>query len=343
MLALLIQKLKRKNLPQLSILLMAFAALLLTGCLSVQTNLALHGNGQWNGVQAITLAPEFVELMESEGNEAGADLSATTEEIDQWVEQAQSAAGSEKLNVTFNEVEGDDGSLSYVLQADGDGYEALNQMLFQGEADISVAEVDGQRRVTIRYDASQAAPEENAQTNEEMTPEMMELFGLSFVTRISGGQIISHNADRLEGNTAIWETPGLIEITLTEAAQFDPASVAPQEAPNNSTPSLATLLTALEQEANASSDQPAASADAGAAAPTDETTADSSAPAAGESTGEEASPVESADAPAESEQALPQSGAILPTSSSLGSLVLAGLILAALAVAGTTAALSGRK
>jgi hypothetical protein len=319
---------RTRNFSRLSILAIAMLALLLTGCISVQTNVALHGNGSWNGVQAITLSPDFVELMESEGE----DLSSDTEGLDEWLQEAQSAGGNANVNASFNEVKGEDGSLSYVLQADGSEYDALNQVLFQGEADISVADVNGQRQVTIRYDAASATEGggETTAAEEEMSAEMLELFGFSIITRISGGEIINHNADRVEGGTAIWETPKLIEVTLTEAISFDPATVAPQEAPSTGTaPSLATLLTELEENAETDATEETASATR-----TEELTIET--PAEESASEPEAAP----DAEVASEtQNLPQSGAILPVDTSDAPLLIAGLVLIALVGAGVSTTL----
>ena len=63
---------------------------------------------------------------------------------------------------------------------------------------------------------------------------MLEAFGLSITFRISGGQIISSNASRVEGSTAIWETPDKIEVTLTEAAAFSADTIALVEPPPDS-------------------------------------------------------------------------------------------------------------
>lgn len=355
MLALFKQKFQAVNFSKLSILTVAFAALLLTGCISVQTNLALHGQGEWNGVQAITLSSDFVELME-EGEGGTSEFSTETEELDELLQQAQNAAADETLNVTFDEVQGDDGSLSYVIQANGSRYETLNEVLFQGEADISVAEVDGQRQITIRYDAAEATEGEAAPTEaeEQMSAEMMEAFGFSIVFRISGGEIISHNADRVEGNTAIWETPGIIEITLTESAEFDPATIAPADAPSGAGISLATLLDAAEQASDAeqqsstatestTAEDTTAQTEESAETTTESAMAESAEDSAAETPTEESAPAPtdetSAEAPATEEQALPTSGAILPQNGSAAPVVLAGVVLVALVGAGATTTL----
>jgi hypothetical protein len=343
--------------------------------MSAQTNLALYGQEQWSGVQAITLSSDFVELMESEGADLSSELSPDSEGLDQWLQQAQSATDSENVNVSFNEVKGNDGSLSYVFQADGSQYAFLNEVLFQGQAEISVAEVNGQRHVTIRYDAAAAtegSTGETSQADAEMSAEMMQLFGITIVTRISGGEIISHNADRVEGNTAIWDTPRLIEITLTEAAQFDPSTLTPAEAPAGSGPSLTTLLTAMEESTDSSSSP--SSAGENSASPPEATTGEP-VTAPGDTTQDAAStsdtvpqapaPVTDTSAqdrdlvtdivtestgsdegvvtPPAKAQELPTSGAILPGPGSTASLILASLVLIGLVGSGIAPTLRTRR
>ena len=55
--------------------------------------------------------------------------------------------------------------------------------------------------------------------------QMAQALGLDVVYRITGDQIISSNASRVEGNTAIWDFPTQIEVTLVPAAQFSPDMV----------------------------------------------------------------------------------------------------------------------
>jgi len=356
MLALLTQKSNRKTLSRLSILTLAFAALLLTGCLSVQTNVALHGQGQWHGVQAITLSEDFVQLMESEGGSS--ELTTDTEGLDEWLDQAQDAAAQDNLNVSFNEVRGDDGSLSYILQADGQQLDTLNQVLFQGQAEISVNEVDGQRQITIVYDPTEAEGEDvPTPAEQEMSAEMMQAFGISMFFRITGGQIISHNADRVEGSTAIWETPRQVEVTLTEAAEFAPNSVAPVQAPASSVPSIATLLataaqqnetgdaesTPAEQTTTESTATETETAPETTTSESTTTTAEPTTETSAEVTEEETAPAGEATTPtttdneataAEAEPALPASGAILAGPVSTTPIILAGLVLVALVGAG---------
>jgi hypothetical protein len=272
-------------------------------------------------------------------------MSFETEDLEEWIDQAQAAAQDESLNVTFNEIEAENGARSYILEASGQRLETMNEVLFEGEADISMEEVDGQQRITITYDTSDSpATEEGAPSamEEEMAQGMLDSFGLGFTFRISGGEIISHNADR------VWETPSQIQVTLTPADALDPETITFVQPPAGeggfSVEAMESMMEAFEEgmgemaEGGFESESAAPEAEAAPAeeeaAPTTDTT--EQAPAEEEMVVAESAEAEGAIVPAGEEQALPQSGAILPDESPIGPVVLAGLVLAALGVGAAT-------
>ena len=289
MLILISRKLQQINLFKLSSLGVIVVGILLTGCMSMQSNLALYGEEQWSGAQAMQLSAEFVEMMEQSntsstqsiegGGTFTTETSIDTEGLDEWLANAQNVSNSDDLNVSFDEVKGDDGSQSFILQASGQRYETMNQVFFNGEADISVEVVNGQRQVTIRYDFSESSGQ-TAEPQQELTPEemamqqqMLEAFGLSLTFRITGGEIISSNATRVEGSTAIWETPTIIEVTLTEAAEFSPDSIALVEPPPGSgfsVQAFESMMESFTEELETSIERSSPSTDAAAPAVTEE-------------------------------------------------------------------------
>lgn len=322
--------------------LLAVVGLLLAGCVNVQSNMALYGQEQWSGVQAIQISSDFIQMMEQAKNDP--NVTAETQGLDEWLTQAQNAAQLSGTSVDFKEIDGDDGSKTYVLQASGQGYEQLNQIFFEGKADISVSSVNGQRQVTIQYIFENSSSEENAPAQEltpqeqQMQQQMLEAFGLGITFRIAGDQILDSNATRVEGGTAIWENPTSIEVTLTEAAQLNPESIAVADVPAESSfdpQALTAIMQQAVQEIEPTSDT-------GAAAP--QTTQNDSMSTA-ESGQAETGPAEtttqvtentapesevSPAAPTQSDAALPSSGGILPQTEALGPVVLAGLVLAVL-------------
>lgn len=372
MVALLQEKLHPGSSFILPILAVSLVSLLLAGCLDVQANIALHSEGQWHGVTAIQIAPEFAKMME-EGNTGTTDTSVDTQGLDEFLEKARQSAGRDDVNVTFNEVKGEDGSLNYIIQGNGQEYNSLNEVFFEGEADISVETVNGQRQITIRAEID-TDEQAGSDSQQEMTPEdlaMMKSFGLGITYRISGGEIISSNASRVEGNTAIWDFPTLIEVTLTEAAEFSPASIALAEPPAGSgfSPSAFEALmeglgedlqTTNQTTPNTSSSDGGDSTGKAMTEPTTENADDSvnsttessnvtneTSQNAGESgdssmnTAMEGSDT-TAETPLAEEQNLPASGGVLPGGTGLAQLILAGLVLSGLGVSASVSLVNNR-
>jgi hypothetical protein len=366
-----LQKLKRRYLAKASALLFGLMALLLSGCVYVQSNVAIYGEEAWRGVQAIQLSAEFAEMM-AQGNtsttettEDGATLTTETtvetEGLDEWLENAQNVANREDLEVAFEEVAGEDGSQSYVLTANGRRFEVMNEVFFDGEADISIDVVDGQRQITIRHDVSDST--EEADGDQELSPEevemqmqMMQAMGLGVIFRISGGEIISSNATRVEGNTAIWENPSTIEVTLTEAAEFSPddiSLVAPPAGAGFSMDAFESMLESVEEDFDLSTEemieessdaatQPVMEEAPSTETPLEETTEETTTAPAVEVPAEEIeadSPETLAAAPEAEEETLPESGAVLPQHLSATPFVLAGFVLLALLGAGIATSL----
>ncbi|GAB4452450.1 MAG: hypothetical protein Kow0031_34880 [Anaerolineae bacterium] len=340
------------------------AGLMLAGCINAQTTVGIYGNEQWSGVTALQLSAEFAQMIEQADQSGGeTSMEMNSQEIEQWLAQAQQAAGRSDISVDFQEIKGDDGSRSYVLSGSGQGLEALNQIFFNGEADIATTEVNGQRQITIK--ANMAGSNEQSQ---ELTPEeqamqqqMIQAMGIGVSFKLSGGEIISSNATRVEGNTAIWENPSQIEVTLTEAPDFDPAMVALTASPAGasgatalSPQALTTLMEGIVAEMEKEQEQsrelmtaqaapeaetstgPAAGgntttpeAELGNAAPQAEAAPQNSNGNAGAST--EADSATSAPGavagPTEADANLPSSGGILPEQSVATVVALAGLLL----------------
>ena len=288
--------------PALSITVISLFSILLAGCLNFQTSVAIYGDQQWSGVQAMQISAEFSEMMNQGDSQTTSEDGVTvtqsfeTDGFDDWLQQAQEASEYSDANVVFDQTEGEDGSQNFILRAEGDGLESMNQVLFGGSATISSEMVGEQRHITIRYVVSD--PEGSDASGETLSPqelkqqqEMMAAFGLGIGFRISGGEIISSNASRVEGGTAIWDFPDVIEVTLTEADSFSPETVSLMAPPSGSTFSpeaLESMLAGISEgfETSAaggdsspgnSAGRPADSAESGSeTAQAESTTADSS-------------------------------------------------------------------
>ncbi len=185
-----------------------FMASMLSGYTNIETDVTIYENEQWQASQSVELSAEVVKLMAAE------DTSVA--DISQKIAEAESLAQQDSLNFTFSQETREDGSMVIETAGNGQGFEQLNEMFFDGNADISVNEVDGQRQVTIRQMGIDSS-------------EMMEV-GASNVIIITGKRIVQSNAGQVQLNaTAIWENPNEIDVTLTEVAG-DPSPLAAQGA-----------------------------------------------------------------------------------------------------------------
>jgi hypothetical protein len=244
------------------------------------------------------------------------------------------------------------------LQADGQEFDSLNELFFQNNADISVEVVNGRRQITIRADI-QSSEQTGGEAGQEISAEelqMMQSFGLGVVYRISGGEIISSNATRVEGNTAIWEFPTRIEVTLTEAAEFSPDAIALAAPPANSGFSPTAFEAIMESmaegmaedletvnenstriESTTGNDSTQAEVTQESSANPAETSQTTTIETPGEGVSEESAEiaVESTDtttAPPAEDSTLPASGGVLPGQVSVAQLFLAGLVLSIMGV-----------
>ena len=82
----------QKSINKITLFLLTLVSLGLSGCLNVQSNIALHSQGSWHGIAAIQLSSEFVQMMEEDSNEASAD----TADLDKFIQQAQKAADQDR-------------------------------------------------------------------------------------------------------------------------------------------------------------------------------------------------------------------------------------------------------
>jgi hypothetical protein len=111
--------------------------------------------------------------------------------------ESESDMPSEDFNPEdFRIEETSDGGARMIGETSGQGFEDMNEGFFDGTATIST---NDQGHVTI------------SNTYEDMDELGM---GITMNVRISGGEIIDSNADRVEGSTAIWENPSSVEVTL---------------------------------------------------------------------------------------------------------------------------------
>jgi ribosomal protein L40E len=162
----------------------AIVALLLSGCGILRTDITFLQGERWKASVRMTIPAQMVSMY---GGEAGIDSLLQQQAQSEW----------QQLQQVMKKERGKDGSVTYVFSSEGSGLYDLNEKVFQGQASIS-RNPDG--TIAFSYSPGWGA----------------EMYGLS----ITGGKIISSNADQVKGNTAIWNDlirSGSAEVVLTES------------------------------------------------------------------------------------------------------------------------------
>jgi hypothetical protein len=179
-------KSSNKHVSKIIYLFLGSLLTLLTGCINIETDVTIYTDESWIGAMTVDIPAETVSLV--------GGVAAVEQRLNESKREAQDSGLPEEA---FAWRQNRDGSMSMDVEGDGQGLEALNQAFFEGQADISI---NRQQEITIRHSYDQLGQ-----------------VG-SNVVKISGGEVINSNADKVQGNTAIWRNPQRIEVTLTGAS-----------------------------------------------------------------------------------------------------------------------------
>ncbi len=155
--------------------------LALVGC-TVKVEVTFYGDEAWEAVQRVNFAPG-----EMFGGEASTDM-----QIEQTVNEWRAMG----IDVEWHKDHPGDGSTTYVIEEKGQGYDLLLATVFN-------------EGVTLYEDAEGQIHFEWYGSSGLVTQEV----------QLTGGRIISSDADAVQGNTAIWYNPESIEAVLTPASR----------------------------------------------------------------------------------------------------------------------------
>ena len=161
--------------------------LLLTGCVGdIKADITLYSGEEWKANIDLTLTQQDVSM-------AGGETAIEAE-------LQRKAAQLKQQGVRYSwRKERKEGNVVYHFSGEGKGWAALNQAVFDSQAQIRSTE---EGHVYFSYTPLFAAR--------------------TFTLRLTGGKIVSSNADEVRGNTAIWYnviSTGYAEATLTEATR----------------------------------------------------------------------------------------------------------------------------
>ncbi|MBC7265160.1 MAG: hypothetical protein H5T64_12510 [Chloroflexi bacterium] len=161
------------------------ALLALTGCVGyVEAHITFYPQEEWKAEVRLSFTAQQVMQL---GGEQAIEASLR--------EQAATKLKEGDVRYTWKKEPQRDGGITYIVSIEGRGLQKLNETAFSGMATIYVDESSRERRVV--FSAMPAG-----------------LLGGTVSLRLTGGKIISSNADELKGNTAIW-----YNLTFGESAE----------------------------------------------------------------------------------------------------------------------------
>ena len=107
-----------------------FFSLLLSACGVVEQDVTLAKNEKWNAETRVTIPQETLTF-------------TSPADIEDILDQAKAKAEAANLSYKRKKKVNDDGSLTYIINTSGEGYNLLNDALFDSEATIRVTDEDG--------------------------------------------------------------------------------------------------------------------------------------------------------------------------------------------------------
>lgn len=155
----------------------------LTGC-TAKVEVTFYKDEEWEAVQSLNFAPG-----EMWGGEA-----ATDTQLEQTVSQWRAAG----VEVEWRKEHPDDGSTTYIIEEKGRGYDTLLATVFN-EGTTIYEDAEGQIHFEWHGGGGLVTQE----------------------VRLTGGRIVSSNADQVQGSTAIWYNPTSIEAVLTPGSRLN--------------------------------------------------------------------------------------------------------------------------
>lgn len=174
----------------------AVAALALPGPINVDNAIKLYGGQQWEGRQILELSPAVQTAIEQENPDVAY--------YQRQLARLRGVESDPALNMVYTEQTRSDGWLVVSVMGSGQGFTKLNELFFDGTAQISSSEQSGQEVVRI------------FQGNRN--PGELASVGGSENWAVLGQQVVQSNADQVQlFSTARWVDPFDIEIEIVPA------------------------------------------------------------------------------------------------------------------------------
>lgn len=168
----------------LTVMLLSLLAMFsLAGCVTCEAKLTLYRGGSWEGMFDFAIRREMINLA---GGEEALDA-----QLQAGVEEELAMGQIENLRASYEKIRSDDQAVTYRFSYSGDDLDSFNALL-EGSGEIwSEESSDGKRLVHFRFAPDLFFSESQG---------LLTAFSLS----LTGGEIVSSNADKTEDGTAIW-------------------------------------------------------------------------------------------------------------------------------------------
>ena len=169
------------------------AVFFLVGCgADIDQSVTFYRNEQWSAEIKLGISAEMVALLGSP-----AEIES---ELDNWVTEAKQIG----VDASWKSSQ-DGGTLIYTLEANGTGYDALKEIMFDNRTEIAVLEEGGKRHIHFSQPVSRDLLDANRYT-----------------ITLTGSEIISSNGTALGRGSVQWINPsGRMEAVLTEKSRFN--------------------------------------------------------------------------------------------------------------------------
>lgn len=187
-----VRVLKQQPICYFWLLSMVTAVFFLVGCgANIDQSVTFYRNEQWSAEINLGTSAEMVALLGSPAE--------IERELDGWVTEAK------QIGVDASWKSSQEGrTLIYTLEANGTGYDALKEMMFDNRTQITVIEEEGKRHIHFSHPVSRDFLDANRYT-----------------ITLTGGEIISSNGAVLDRGSVQWVDPsGRMEAVLTEKSRF---------------------------------------------------------------------------------------------------------------------------
>jgi len=174
------------------LLLMFTAVLFLVGCgAEIDQSVTFYRDEQWSAELRLGTSIEMAALLGSP--------TEIERELDNIVAEAKNLGVDASWKSSQR-----DRTLIYTIETKGRGYDALNEIMFDNRAQISVVEDEGRRHIHFSQPVSRDFLDANR-----------------YAVTLTGGEIVSSNGTALDRGSVQWVNPsGRMEAVLTEKSRF---------------------------------------------------------------------------------------------------------------------------